>query len=410
MGTGGALEPSRQVLLAQMGMGEGGDGRAPTGRARANPQTGGLLSDAPAGWLDTEPPQAAPGGAAGEGGGRFVPLGQLADVRITGGPAMIRDDGGLLVGVVYLEIDGAARDVGGYVEEAKALVRRAQADGRLPTPPGSFLKWTGQYELMEELEARMKLVLPATLLLIALLLWLHFRDLTEVLIVLLSIPFALVGSVWLLAALDYRMSTAVWVGIIALAGLAAQTGIVMIVYIDNAYARRKAAGRIRDLSDIVRAHMEGTVQRVRPKLMTVGTMLAGLTPLLWATGSGADVMKRIAAPMVGGLLTSAFLTLEIIPVVYTYWRHEQLLWERLALLDAGLLERLRVRAVALRAAWSALAAVGVATFYLEGLPAWAFWAAAAVALAAALGAAAAYLALRPGAFRLVWPEPAARAA
>jgi Cu(I)/Ag(I) efflux system membrane protein CusA/SilA len=142
--------------------------------------------------------------------------------------------------------------------------------------------------------------------------------------VLLSIPFALVGTVWLLYALDYRLSTAVWVGIIALVGLAAQTGIVMIVYIDQAFFRRLRAGKVRDLDDIIWAHMEGTVLRVRPKLMTVSTMLVGLVPLLWATGSGADVMKRIAAPMVGGLLTSAFLTLEIIPVIYTYWRYAQL--------------------------------------------------------------------------------------
>src|SRR5204863_8747024 len=158
--------------------------------------------------------------------------------------------------------------------------------------------------------------------------FLHFGHAVEVLIVLLSIPFALVGSVWLMWALDYRISTAVWVGVIALVGLAAQTGIVMIVYIDHAYERRKRAGKVRDLSDIIWAHMEGTVMRVRPKLMTVATMLVGLVPLLWATGSGADVMKRIAAPMVGGLVTSAFLTLEIIPVVYTYWRREQILWER----------------------------------------------------------------------------------
>ena len=151
----------------------------------------------------------------------------------------------------------------------------------------------------------MKIVIPLTLLIIVLLLFLQFRNVVEVLIILLSIPFALVGSVWLLWLLDYRLSTAVWVGIIALVGLAAQTGIVMIVYIDHAFERRKAAGQINDLDDIIAAHMEGTVQRVRPKLMTVATMLIGLVPLLWATSSGADVMKRIAAPMVGGLLTSA---------------------------------------------------------------------------------------------------------
>src|SRR5512139_348755 len=151
-----------------------------------------------------------------------------------------------------------------------------------------------------------------------------FRNLTELLLVLLSIPLALVGSAWMLYLLDYRLSTAVWVGVIALVGLAAQTGVVMIVYIDHAFERRLRAGRIRNLEDIIKAHTEGTVQRVRPKLMTVSTMMIGLVPLLWATGSGADVMKRIAAPMVGGLATSAFLTLELIPVVYTYWRYSQL--------------------------------------------------------------------------------------
>ncbi len=369
MGTSGSLEPEREpreprLLLAQMGM----------------------------------------GGAAGDGPARgaFVPLGEVAEVRIAGGPPMIRDDGGLLVGFVYVDIETAQRDVGGYVTEAKEVVRRAQADGRLEMPTGYLLKWTGQYELMEQLAERMRIVIPLTLLLIVLLLYLHFRNFTEVLIVLLSIPFALTGSVWLMWALDYHLSTAVWIGIIALTGLAAQTGIVMIVYIDNAYERRRKAGKIRDLSDIIWAHMEGTVQRVRPKLMTVATMLAGLIPLLWATGSGADVMKRIAAPMVGGLLTSAFLTLEIIPVIYTYWRQEQVLWERLAPLDAPLLARLTRLAVLQKAGWMALAGVGVAAFYVA-LPAWSFWAAAGLCLATALGGAAAYLRARPAARVLAWP-------
>jgi Cu(I)/Ag(I) efflux system membrane protein CusA/SilA len=171
---------------------------------------------------------------------------------------------------------------------------------------------------------RMKIVLPFTLVLILVLLYLHFRNVTEVLIVLLSIPFALVGSIWLMWLLDYRISTAVWVGVIALVGLAAQTGIVMIVYLDQAYEKRKRAGKVRDLNDIIWAHMEGTVQRVRPKLMTVATMMIGLVPLLWSAGTGAEAMKRMAAPMVGGLITSAFLTLEIIPVIYTYWRLAQI--------------------------------------------------------------------------------------
>jgi Cu(I)/Ag(I) efflux system membrane protein CusA/SilA len=204
------------------------------------------------------------GGGRGTAGARTIPLGELADVRIVEGPPMLRDEAGMLVGYVYIDTE-PWRDLGGYV-----------------------------------------------------------RDVTEVAIVFLSVPFALVGSVWLLYLLDYRLSTAVWVGVIALVGLAAQTGVVMIVYIDHAFAKRVREGRIRGLEDIIEAHTEGTVQRVRPKLMTVSTMLLGLLPLLWATGSGADVMKRIAAPMVGGLLSSAFLTLELIPVIYTYWRYAQL--------------------------------------------------------------------------------------
>jgi Cu(I)/Ag(I) efflux system membrane protein CusA/SilA len=252
-----------------------------------------------------------------------VPLGELADVRVVEGPPMLRDEAGLLVGYVYVDLE-PWRDIGGYVNEAKAAVGRAQANQELALGPGMYMKWTGQYELLESMRERMKILIPLALMAVAVLLYLQFRHLTEVLIVFLSIPFALVGTVWLLYLLDYRISTAVLVGVIALVGLAAQTGVVMIVYIDHAFIRRLKAGKVRDLNDIIHAHTEGTVLRVRPKLMTVATMLIGLVPLLWATGSGADVMKRIAAPMVGGLISSAFLTLEIIPVIYTYWRFAQL--------------------------------------------------------------------------------------
>jgi Cu(I)/Ag(I) efflux system membrane protein CusA/SilA len=252
-----------------------------------------------------------------------VPLGELADVKVVEGPPMLRDEAGLLVGYVYVDLE-PWRDLGGYVSDAKAAVARAQADHDLTLGPGMYMKWTGQYELLESMRERMKFLIPIALLSVAVLLYLQFRHLTEVFIVFLSIPFALVGSVWLLYLLDYRISTAVLVGVIALVGLAAQTGVVMIVYIDHAFIRRLKAGKMNDLNDIIHAHTEGTVLRVRPKLMTVATMLIGLIPLLWATGSGADVMKRIAAPMVGGLLSSAFLTLEMIPVIYTYWRYSQL--------------------------------------------------------------------------------------
>jgi Cu(I)/Ag(I) efflux system membrane protein CusA/SilA len=254
---------------------------------------------------------------------RLVRLGDIAEVRITEGPPMVRSEAGMLVGYVYVDIE-PWRDLGSWVEEAKKNVDAARARGDLVLGGGAYVRWTGQYELLEQMHARMKLLVPLALLVVALLLYAQFRNVTEVAIVLLSIPFALVGSVWMLYLLDYRLSTAVWVGVIALVGLATQTGVVMIVYIDHAFERRVREGRVTSLADIIEAHAEGTIQRVRPKLMTVATMLIGLVPLLWATGSGADVMKRIAAPMVGGLVSSAFLTLELIPVVYTLWRHGQL--------------------------------------------------------------------------------------
>lgn len=253
----------------------------------------------------------------------YIPLGQIADVKITTGPPMIRDENGMLVGYVYVDIDQNQRDVGGYVNEAKKTVAN-----ELTIPSGYYLKWTGQYELLDAMMQRMKIVIPITLILVIILLFLNFRNFTETLIVLASVPFALVGSIWLMYFLGYNYSTATLVGIIALVGLATETGIVMILYLDQAYERRKKAGKVRDLNDIIWAHMEGTVMRVRPKLMTVSTTMLGLVPLLWATGSGADVMKRIAAPMIGGLISSTFLTLEIIPVVYTYWRLWQIKHEK----------------------------------------------------------------------------------
>ena len=333
----------------------------------------------------------------------FVPLGQLAEIKIAGGPPMVRDEGGLLVGYVYVDIDQDQRDIGGYVNEAKDVVAQAMTSGKLTVPQGYSLKWTGQYEQLAEMTARMKIVVPVTLMIIVVLLFLHFRSGAKVLIVLLSVPFALVGSVWLLWLLDYRLSTAIWVGVIALVGLAAQTGIVMIVYIDHAYNREKAAGRIRDLKDIIRAHMEGTVQRVRPKLMTVATMLFGLVPLLWATGSGADVMKRIAAPMVGGLVTSAFLTLEIIPVIITYWRQEELLWELLEGIDRRRLVALSRYRNLFVAGLLVQLVLGVASIYVD-IASGLLWAGIAASLAAELVAASLYLAARPAARQLVWPS------
>ena len=259
--------------------------------------------------------------AAAEPGGAHVPLGQVADVHVASGPPMIRDEAGMLVGYVYVDIDASRRDIGSYVDDAKRAVAQ-----QVKLPPGYFLKWTGQYELLQAMQSRMRLLVPLTLLLVLLLLYANFGRLAPALIVLASVPFALVGSVWLLALLGYHLSTAVWVGLIALVGLATQTGVVMVVYCDVAYRKALAEGRIRGFDDIVEATLEGSVQRVRPKLMTVATMMIGLVPLLWSQGAGADVMKRVAAPMVGGLFTSAFLTLEIIPVLYTWWRWRD--WRR----------------------------------------------------------------------------------
>ncbi len=318
--------------------------------------------------------------------GGDVRLAEVADVQIVSGPAMLRDESGMLVGYVYVDLREDT-DLGGYVERARAAVDAAVADGSVILPAGGHVRWTGQIEELLEMEARMRFLVPLALLSIAVLLWLQFKNFVEVLIVLLSVPFALVGSVWALYLLDYNLSTAVWVGVIALVGLAAQTGVVMIVYIDQAYLRRLAEGRVRSLADIVEAHAEGTVQRVRPKLMTVGTMLFGLVPLLWSEGSGADVMRRIAAPMVGGLLTSAFLTLELIPVIYTYWRYERLVHRALAArAPAALAELVRIA----RVAWAGaglLAASLVARLYVEDVSAvlWAGHAAGAVALLAGSG-------------------------
>ena len=324
---------------------------------------------------DSAPPSAASVAVPAQ-----IPLGTVADVRVASGPPMIRDEAGLLVGYVYVDIE-ADRDVGSYVDDAKAAVARASAAGALSIPAGYYIKWTGQYELLADMEARMKLLIPIALLITIVLLYLQFKNFTEVLIVLLSVPFALVGSVWALWLLGYNLSTAVWVGVIALVGLAAQTGVVMIVYIDHAYERRFRAGRINTLEDIIEAHSEGTIQRVRPKLMTVSTMLIGLVPLLWAQGSGADVMKRIAAPMVGGLVTSAFLTLEIIPVIYTYWRNEQLLWRRLDERAFPILRWLQRDVIALKVAAALGLGWAAMKLYVASPPPWVHSAAVAVVVA-----------------------------
>ncbi len=191
-------------------------------------------------------------------------------------------------------------------------------------PPGYRLIWTGQYEHLVRAEERLKLLVPVTLALILLLLYLNFRSLVKSLIVLLSVPFAAIGAIWYLDYLGYNLSVAVWVGIIALAGVAAETGVVMLVYLDDAYERRVREGRMRTTQDLHEAIVEGAVQRVRPKMMTVAAIMGGLLPIMWTTGTGADVMKRIAAPMIGGMVSSTMLTLLVIPVLYAMWRWREI--------------------------------------------------------------------------------------
>jgi Cu(I)/Ag(I) efflux system membrane protein CusA/SilA len=248
-----------------------------------------------------------------------VRLGDVARVVVREGSPMLKDENGSLVGYVFIDIDEERTDVGAWVDTARARVDKSMQDDK-SWPAGIRLEWTGQYEFLVKMQARMRVMVPVTLLVIFLLLFLNFGNFAQPLLVLGTVPFALVGSVWLLWWLDFRLSTAVWVGLIALVGVAAETGIVMLMYLDEAYERRLNAGQIQSLADIQDAALEGAVQRVRPKLMTVAVNIMGLAPLLWAEGTGAEVMKRIAAPMVGGLVTSTFLTLEIIPVVYVAWR------------------------------------------------------------------------------------------
>jgi Cu(I)/Ag(I) efflux system membrane protein CusA/SilA len=245
--------------------------------------------------------------------GAQVPMAQLADIRLLEGPSMIRDENGQLAGYVF--VDMAGRDVGGYVREAKQRVHE-----QLDLPTGYTLAWSGQYENLARVRERLKVVIPLTLALIALLLYLNTASAVKTGIVLLAVPFSLIGAVWLLYALGYNMSIAVWVGMIALMGLDAETGVFMLLFLDLAYGERVSAGRMRTEHDLEEAIVQGAVKRVRPKMMTVLAAFMGLLPIMWSTGAGADVMKRIAAPMVGGLFTSFALELLVYPVLYAIWK------------------------------------------------------------------------------------------
>jgi Cu(I)/Ag(I) efflux system membrane protein CusA/SilA len=254
---------------------------------------------------------AAPGTMGASGAVVQVPLGQLVDIRLVKGPTVIKSEEGLLASYVFVDFSG--RDVGSYVDEA----RRKTAAVKIPQ--GYRLEWSGEYEYLMKTEERLKLVIPLTLLIIFILIYLNTRSVQRTLIVLLAVPFSLIGSFWFLYLLGYNMSIAVWVGIIALAGISAETGMVMLLFLDMAYERWKQEGRMRNLADLREAVLHGAVQRLRPKVMTVATNL-GLLPILISTGTGADVMKRIAAPVIGGLLSSLILVLVLYPVIYMIWR------------------------------------------------------------------------------------------
>jgi len=254
--------------------------------------------------------------------GAQVPLGELATISVRKGAPSIRTENALLSAYIY--VDTRDSDLGAYVRAAQEAVTSS-----VEFPPGYYATWSGQYEYMQRAIAKMKIVVPLTLALIFLLLYLNFRRVTESLIVMLSVPFALVGGVWLMWALDYNLSVAVAVGFIALAGVAAETGVIMLIYLDHALEalakKRRDEGKSLSLDDLNAAIVEGAVERVRPKMMTVVAIMAGLLPIMWSTGTGSEVMRRIAAPMVGGMLSSTVLTLVVIPVIYALVKRRQLL-------------------------------------------------------------------------------------
>jgi Cu(I)/Ag(I) efflux system membrane protein CusA/SilA len=245
--------------------------------------------------------------------GAKVPLGQLVDLKITTGSSMVRSEGGELAGYVTFGVEG--RDIGTLVKDLKRIVAE-----KVTVPPGYHLVWSGQYEYLERAWERLKIVIPLTVLIVFLLLYFNTAHVGKVFIVLLAVPFSLVGAFWLIYLLGYHLSVAVWVGIIALAGVDAETGVIMLLYLDAAYEKRKKEGRLKSLSDLQEAIQEGAVKRIRPKMMTVMAIIMGLLPIMWSQGAGADVMKRIAAPMIGGIVTSFILELVIYPVIFEMWK------------------------------------------------------------------------------------------
>jgi Cu(I)/Ag(I) efflux system membrane protein CusA/SilA len=242
-----------------------------------------------------------------------IPVSQLADIKLSSGPAMLRDENGMLNGYVYVDVAG--RDVGGYVEEAKELIRES-----VKLPAGYTLVWSGQYESMQRVRERLTVILPLTLFLIMMLLYMNTKSLTETMLIILAVPFSAVGAIWFLYLLGYNMSIGVWVGLIALLGVDAETAIFMLLYLNIAYEGAKKEGKMNSLADLQNAIHDGAVKRIRPKFMTVAVMFMGLVPIMWSTGAGADVMRRIAAPMIGGIFTSFILELVVYPAIYEVWK------------------------------------------------------------------------------------------
>jgi len=247
------------------------------------------------------------------GGKAQIPLEEIATLKLSSGPSMLRNENGMLSGYVYVDVAG--RDIGSYVAAAKQAVRES-----VTTPPGYTLTWSGQYEAMERVRERLKVVLPLTLFAIVLLLYVNTRSGAKTAIILLAVPFSAVGAIWLLNLLGYNMSIGVWVGLIALMGVDAETGVFMLLYLDLAFEERRQAGLMRTHADLREAIVHGAVKRIRPKFMTVATMFVGLAPIMWSHGTGADVMKRIAAPMIGGIFTSFLLELVVYPAIYEVWK------------------------------------------------------------------------------------------
>jgi Cu(I)/Ag(I) efflux system membrane protein CusA/SilA len=247
------------------------------------------------------------------GGERQIPLGQLAAIKVATGPAMIRNEDGLLTGYVFVDVDG--RDLSSYVQEADALIRE-----KVKLPAGYAALWSGQYEAMARVRDRLTYVIPLTLFLVFLLLYLNTRSLTKTAIVALAVPFSAIGAVWYLHLLGYNMSVAVWVGLIALMGVDAETGVFMLLYLDLAYEGARKDGRLQSRAALQETIVHGAAKRLRPKVMTVATTFIGFFPIMWATGTGSDVWKRIAAPMVGGIFTSFLLELVVYPAIYELWK------------------------------------------------------------------------------------------